>query len=155
MDSIIGCKGSKAALVVLTERLTRFPVILRVPDHTMTSVVRGLDRIERKMGAKFREVFQTITVDNGSEFQDCAGMERAKRSKKPRTKIYYCHPYSAYERGSNENMNRMIRRFFPDGTNFDDVTDADVAEVEKWMANYPRRILGWKTPQILLEQYVT
>ena len=59
---------------MLTERLTRYPVIMRVPDHTMTSVVRGLDRIERKMGAKFREVFQTITVDNGSEFQDWAGM---------------------------------------------------------------------------------
>lgn len=155
MDSIIGCKGSKAALVVLTERLTRFPVILRVPDHTMASVVRGLDRIERNMGARFRKVFQTITVDNGSEFQDCAGMERSKRARRPRTKVYYCHPYSAYERGSNENMNRIIRRFFPDGTNFDEVTDAEVAEVEKWMANYPRRILGWETPQMLFERYVT
>lgn len=52
-------------------------------------------------------------------------------------------------------MNRIIRRFFPDGTNFDEVTDAEVAEVEKWLANYPRRILGWQTPQMLFEQYVT
>ena len=71
------------------------------------------------MGAKFREVFHSITVDNGCEFQDCEGMERSKRARKPRTKIFYCHPYSAYERGSNENMNRIIRRFFPKGTNFD------------------------------------
>ena len=92
MDSIIGCKGSKAALVVLPERLTRYPVIFRVPAHTMESVVRGLARIERRMGAGFRQVFRSITVDNGSEFQDCAGMERSKRARKPRTKIYYCHP---------------------------------------------------------------
>lgn len=155
MDSIIGCKGSKAALVVLTERLTRYPVIIRVPDHTMESVVRGLDRIERKLGAGFREVFKTITVDNGSEFQDCAGMERSKRARKPRTKVYYCHPYSAYERGSNENMNRIIRRFFPKGTNFDDVTAAEVAAVADWLADYPRRILGWQTPRMLFEKYIT
>ena len=155
MDSVMGCKGSKAALVVLTERLTRYPVIVRVPDHTMESVVRALDRMERRMGAKFREVFRSITVDNGCEFQDCEGMERSKRARKPRTKIFYCHPYSAYERGSNENMNRIIRRFFPKGTNFDNVSAAEVAEVEEWLANYPRRILGWKTPQMLYDEYMT
>ena len=62
-----------------------------------------------------------------------------KRARKPRTKIFYCHPYSAYERGSNENMNRIIRRFFPEGINFDNVS---AAEVEEWLANYPRRIPG-------------
>ena len=132
MDSVMGCKGSKAALVVLTERLTRYPVIVRVPDHTMESVVRALDRMERRMGAKFREVLRSITVDNGCEFQDCEGMERSKRARKPRTKIFYRHPYSAYERESNENMNRIIRRFFPKGTNFDNVS---AAEVEEWLAN--------------------
>ena len=130
-------------------------MIALVPDHTMESVVRVLDRIERWMGAGFRKVFQSITVDNGTEFQDCAGMERSKRARKPRTKVYYCHPYSAYERGSNENMNRIIRRFFPKGTNFDKVTAAEVSEVAEWLANYPRRILGWKTPQMLFEQCTT
>lgn len=153
MDSIMGCKESKAALVVLTERLTREPVVMRTPDHTMESVVKILDRLERRIGAKFREIFKSITVDNGCEFQDCEGMERSKRSRKSRTKIYYCHPYSAYERGSNENMNRIIRRFFPKGTNFDNISAAEVAEVEKWLANYPRRILDWKTPQMLFEEY--
>ena len=152
MDSVMGCRGSKAALVVLTERLTRYPIIFRVPDHTMESVVRALDRLERRMGAKFRQVFRSITVDNGCEFQDCAGMEKSKRARKPRTKIYYCHPYSAYERGSNENMNRIIRRWFPKGTNFDNITAAEVAQVEEWLANYPRRILDWATPQMLFDQ---
>ena len=155
MDSVMGRKGSKAALVVLTERLTRQPIIVRVQDHTMESVVQALDRLERRMGAKFREVFRSITVDNGSEFQDCKGMERSRRARRPRTKVYYCHPYSAYERGSNENMNRIIRRFFPKGTSFDCVTAAEVAWVERWLANYPRRILGWKTPQMLFDEHLS
>ncbi len=155
MDSVVGCKGCSSTLIVLTERLTRYPVVAWVPDHTMQSVVRVLDRLEQKLGAGFRKIFRSITVDNGSEFQNCVGMERSRRAKKLRTKIYYCHPYAASERGSNENMNRIIRRFFPKGTNFDYVSSAEIAEVESWLANYPRRILGWKTPQMLFDRYIS
>ena len=94
MDSIMGPVGSKAALLVLTERLTRWGLVIRVPDHTAESVVRALNRVERRMGKRFREVFRTITVDNGCEFMDCAGLQKSYRLKGPRTKIYYCHPYS-------------------------------------------------------------
>ncbi len=145
MDSVMGCKDSKAALLVLTERLTRYGLIFRVEGHTMLSVVKVLDKLERKMGKDFQAVFKSITVDNGSEFQDCDGMQKSLRRRKPRTTVYYCHPYSASERGSNENMNRIVRRFFPKGTNFDNVTAAEVAEAEKWMNDYPRAILGWRS----------
>ena len=155
MDSVMGTVHSKAALVVLTERLTRYGLIFRVPDHTMASVVKVLDRLERKLGKKFKQIFQTITVDNGSEFQDCAGMERSLRRQTPRTKIYYCHPYSASERGSNENMNRIVRRFFPKGTNFDEVTPQEVAKAEAWMNNYPRAILGWRSAGAVFSEQLT
>ena len=55
----------------------------------------------------------------------------------------------------NENMNRIIRRFFPKGTSFNCVTAAEVAWVERWLANYPRRILGWKTPQMLFDEHLS
>ena len=152
MDSIVGCKGSKAALLVLTERLTRYGLVFRVPDHTMGSVVKVLDRLERKLGKDFQRVFQSITVDNGSEYQDCDGMQKSLRRRQPRTTIYYCHPYTASERGSNENMNRIIRRFFPKGTNFDEVTAAEVAQAETWMNDYPRAILGWRSAGSLFEE---
>lgn len=152
MDSIMGTVGSRAALLVLTERVTRNGIIIRVPDHTAESVVRALNRLERRMGAKFRRVFKSITVDNGCEFQSCDDMEKSLRARLPRTKIYYCHPYSAYERGSNENMNRIIRRFFPKGTNFDNVTAAEVAAAEEWMNNYPRRVLGWRSSASLYRE---
>ena len=63
--------------------------------------------IERKFWERlFRDVFKTITVDNGVEFSDAEGLEKSRRNKKIRTKVYYCHPYSSCERGSNENANR-------------------------------------------------
>lgn len=155
MDSIMGVKGSKAALVTLTERLTRQLIVFRVKDHTMECVVQVLNRLERKMGKDFQKVFKSITVDNGCEFQDCKGMEKSLRRRTPRTKIYYCHPYSAYERGSNENENRMVRRFFPKGTNFDDVTAAEVAQAEEWINNYPRRVLGWRSSNALFTECMT
>ena len=154
MDSVMGPVGSSAALLVLTERLTRMGIVIRVPDHTAQSVVRALNRLERKMGKDFRRIFRSITVDNGCEFMDCEGIEKSYRLKSPRTKVYYCHPYSPHERGSNENMNRILRRWFPKGTNFDDVTPAEVAEAAKWMNNYPRRVLGWKTASDLFREYV-
>lgn len=149
MDSIMGTVSSKPALLVMTERMTRQGIIIRVPDHTAESVVRALDRLERKMGKNFSRVFRSITVDNGCEFADCEGMERSCRAKRKRTKMYYCHPYSPQERGSNENMNRIIRRFFPKGTNFENVTPDQIAKAEFWMNNYPRKILGWKTSNAL------
>lgn len=152
MDSIMGPISSKAALVVLTERLTRCGLLFWVPDHTAANVVAVLDKLERKLGKDFRKVFRSITVDNGCEFQDCAGMEKSIRGRKPRTAVYYCHPYTPNERGSNENMNGIIRRLFPKGTNFDQVTAGEVAEVEAWLNGYPRRILGWRTAEELFRE---
>ena len=147
MDSVVSKKGGKAALLVLTERVTRYEIALRVPDHTASSVVSALDRLERRVGTrKFREIFKSITVDNGTEFSDCWGMERSWRSHwKSRTHIYYCHPYSSYERGSNEKQNQMIRWHFPKGTNFDNVSQARIDRAIDWLNNYPRKILGWHT----------
>ena len=66
-----------------------------------------------------------------------------------RTEIYYCHPYASWERGSNENNNRMIRRFIPKGKDFDNITPEQVQEIEDWMNNYPRKMFGFKSSQEL------
>ena len=76
---------------------------------------------------------------------DCAGMESSCRRSGARTHVYYCHPYSAYERGSNEAANRIIRRFLPKGTDFSSLTRQKVKEIEAWMNDYPREKLGWKS----------
>ena len=105
-------------------------------DHTAKEVIAAMNRLEREMGEKkFREVFKSITVDNGVEFSDFEGMERSRRNKKPRTKLYYCHAYCSCERARNENQNRMIRRF----------TRKEVKELEAWMNTYPRPAFDGKT----------
>lgn len=137
----------------MTERLTRADLIFLMPDGTMASVVAVLDQPEKKLGTvNFRRIFSTITVDNGSEFQDWEGMTRAVSGDGKRTRIYYCHLYSAYERGSNENGNRMIRRKVPKGTDFTEITEDDVLRVQRWVNEYPRGILNGKCAgQVLLE----
>lgn len=154
MDCVEGKKGTKKTLLVLTERRTRYEIIRLMKDKTAASVVKEIDKIERKIGTRtFRSVFNSITVDNGCEFADCNGIERSVRGGK-RTDVYYCHPYSAYERGSNENQNRMIRRHLPKGFNFNKTTAANVRKVEKWLNNYPRVIFDYYTAAELFEAYV-
>ena len=150
-----GKKKAKVALFVLTERKTRKEIIEKMPDRTKESAVAALDRVQARYGDRFQELFQTITFDNGVEFSDVDGLERsANNPDEKRTKVYYCHPYSSYERGSNENQNRMVRRWYPKGTDFSTVSDEEIARLEGWINNYPRKLLGWKTSEILFNSYL-
>ena len=93
----------------------------------------------------FKERFRSITTDNGPEFLEYEALVRSIYGGK-RFTVYYCHPYSAWEKGGNENHNRMIRRWFPKGTDFSKVTKKRIAELQDWMNGYPRKILGWRSP---------
>lgn len=156
MDTVKGQRGkSKNSLLVLTERKTRDEIIFKLPDNTAEAVVEALDRLERKWGAMFKEVFKTITVDNGSEFAYCEELERSILNEgNQRTKLYYCHPYSSWERGTNEVTNKMVRRKVPKGTNFDDKTDEEIAAIEDWVNNYPRRIHGYHSAREMFEEEI-
>lgn len=155
MDSVIGQKGkSKNTLLTIFERKTRKPLIFKQPDKSSSSVVATLDLLEKEMGDTFYSVFKTITVDNGTEFADCEGIERSCiYPDRKRTQVYYCHPYCSSERGSNENGNRMIRRMIPKGSNFDNKSEKEIKAVEKWLGNYPRRMFGFKSSnELYLEE---
>lgn len=157
MDTVVGkVKGKGPALLVLTERLTRKEIILKMKNKTANSTVQALNRIEREFGVKnFRSIFKTITVDNGSEFMDCQKMEKSySNTKTKRTNIYYCHPYSAWERGSNENTNALIRRFIPKGTPIDNYSNAQISKIEQWINHYPRKILNGKCSEELFLKYL-
>ena len=144
MDLVIG--RTRVCLLVLTERKNRRELIFKLPNKTQGAVKAVLDRLERKHGRRFREMFKTITTDNGSEFLDSESLESSCLCKgEKRTELYYAHPYSAWERGSNENANRLIRRFVPKGTDIGKLTNKDIRRIEQWMNNYPRRMFGYKT----------
>ncbi|MEG1103683.1 MAG: IS30 family transposase, partial [Oscillospiraceae bacterium] len=112
--------------------------------NTAAEVVKAVDGLHRKYGRKFEQIFKTITVDNGGEFSSCEELERGGR-----TKIFYCHPFSSWERGSNERANRIIRRFIPKGVNIGNYSKRDVQQIQDWINNYPRKILGWKCASTL------
>lgn len=147
MDCVVGNKGgSGSVLLVLSERKTREEIILKIKNKTQAAVIKALDIIERRYGKEFKNKFKTITVDNGSEFLDYKGIERSVRNNKnKRMKLYYAHPYSSWERGTNENINKLIRRFIPKGTDIAKISNKRIKYIEDWINNYPRRIFGYKS----------
>lgn len=153
MDTVVGAQGkSKKSFLVLTERKTRTEIVDVLKTHTAKEVVKALNKIEKQIGTEnFRKIFKTITVDNGTEFADADGMAKARRSNQARTQIFYCHPYSSSERGSNENNNKLIRRHIKKGVIFDSITKSEVRRLQDWMNTYPRKLLNKRTSAELLE----
>lgn len=152
MDTVKGKKGTtKSCLLVLTERLTRREIIRKIPDQGAKSVVAELDKLEHRLGLMFSKLFKTITVDNGVEFSDYENMKRSLLHDGDRTEIYYCHAYSSYERGSNENANKLIRRHIPKGQDIDKYDDVYIQGIQDWMNSYPRKIHGWQTANDLFD----
>jgi IS30 family transposase len=147
MDSVIGCSsGTHNTLFVLTERVTRYELIFKLTDKTSHSVVDCLHRLSAAC-PDFKKVFKTITCDNGVEFSDFNSMQQL-------TNIYYCHPYSSWERGSNENNNKLIRRHFPKGFNFDSLIKDDIINLQCWINKYPRKLLDWRSSEDVFKIYL-
>jgi IS30 family transposase len=107
-----------------------------MPDKSSIEVVKVMKGLHKVYGNKFSQIFKTITCDNGGEFA------MANFVKGYGTEVYFAHPYSAFERGSNENQNKMIRRLYPKGTDFAKVTNKDIKSLQDFMNSYPRAILG-------------
>ncbi|MBO5141541.1 MAG: IS30 family transposase [Treponema sp.] len=128
---------NKDCLLVLTERKCRQEIVIHMPDRKASSVVYSLDSLEKMYGKQnFRKIFKTITCDNGLEFSDYEGIIKGGR-----TKLYYCHPYCSSERGSNENANKLIRRWIPKGADISKYVD-QIEDIQEWINNYPRKLFG-------------
>jgi IS30 family transposase len=141
IDLVVGRKGTKAAIMTLVDRKTRKSLYVLIKNKTQKEVLAAIKRVRRREGGNFDKVFKTITADNGSEFLDGEGIKKASNCEE----VYYAHPYSSWERGSNENGNRMLRRFVPKGANIGEMTSKELQRIEDWINNYPRKIFGYKT----------
>jgi len=155
MDTVVGKKKTKTALLVLSERKTREEIIAKIASKSQYCVVKELDKLERKLGTKrFKEIFKTITCDNGCENLDFEGIERSVLTNRSRTKVYYAHPYSAWERGTNENTNKLIRRFIPKGADIGKFSCKTIKLIEHWINNYPRKIFnGLSSAEMLKNEF--
>jgi transposase, IS30 family len=152
-DSLKGPQGTTSGLLTLTERKSLEEIVLKLNRCTQESVLEAINSLEKQYGERFRLKFKSITFDNGMEFLNWRSLElSALRTRKKRTRIYFAHAYSAWERGSNENQNRMIRRFIPKGTNIHEVSDKEIDNIRNWMNNYPRKRLGYKTANQVVQE---
>lgn len=155
MDCIESGRGKgRACLLVLVERMSRETLIFKLRSQTQKEVLRQFDLYEKKIGYKrFKEKFKSITVDNGSEFLDWRKLERSciSKGKQARTQIYFCHPYHAWERGTNEQINGHLRRFIPKGSAIAKYSRKAILEIQEWLNNYPRKLLNGKSSREIVQ----
>jgi IS30 family transposase len=149
IDTVIGVKDKDdEVLLTLAERKTRHFITKKIDNKGKDAVMAAMAEITQEYGDKFAEVFKTITGDNGQEFADLSTLELITNAN---TKVYFTHPYSSFEKGTNERHNGLIRRFIPKGSRIAEYTVDDIAFIEDWCNTLPRKILGYKTPVELFE----
>jgi IS30 family transposase len=135
-DTLIG-KRHKHAIVSLVERKSGYAVLAKVQhktsDQVSTAIIKRLKPIAKRV--------RTLTYDNGKEFADHATIDKALGST-----AYFADPYSSWQRGSNENLNGLVRQYIPKSRPLATVTDAELANIEMLLNTRPRKRLGYKTP---------
>lgn len=135
-DTIIG-KGHQSALLTFVERKSLYTVIVKLDGRHADTLADSLIKTVKHI----KSAIKTITFDNGKEF--AAHQTIAKQLK---ADVYFAHPYSSWERGINENINGLIRQYFPKGTDFNKVTKNQIQRVMDKLNNRPRKTRGFRTP---------
>lgn len=151
-DSVIGvAKGTHNTLITLVNTASQFTFIRRSENKTGGATVDTLNKLEEEIPDLWK-IMETILLDNGVEFSKIEEMmESVKNKKKKRFQVYFAHPYASYERGCNENKNRMIRRYFRKGKLVEDLSEEDILNIARKLNNMPRKALGYKTPLEVFE----
>jgi len=137
-DDCIVSRASKHRLKTVNERVTGIVFITRTKDG---SIAQSNEAVKDRMQAIPLVFRKTLTRDRGSENLGWQELETILG-----LSCYFAHPYSSYERGSNENLNGLVRRFFPKKTDFAHVSDEDIQRAERLINSRPRKRLGGKTP---------
>lgn len=148
-DGIVG-KRQQGHMITLVERKLGVGLLFNVKDRNSHRIVEILDGLQKQYGKHFSSIFKTITFDNGTEFMACTQMERDGR-----TAVYYAHPYSSFERGTNENWNGIVRRFIPKSSSFERLTDDELQRISHYINTLPRKRFNYRTPLDLWNEQIT
>jgi len=140
IDTVVGKKNkSEPVILTLTERLTRYQITIKMAGKNEAAVKETMEHLS-KGNPHFPKLFKSITADNGSEF---ASLSEALQGL---SDIYFAHPYSSWERGTNEKHNGILRRFIPKGKSLIDYSNDQIKQITHWMNHLPRKILNYQTP---------
>lgn len=144
-DLIIG-KDNKSALGTIVERTTRTTLIVKLSDKSSPTVCKAFADKLLTLPSQMR---LSTTHDNGSEMA-----QHKLFTRETQIKVYFASPHSPWQRGTNENTNMLIRDFFPKGTDFRNVSEQKVQEVQDLLNERPRKTLGWRSPKEVFEEII-
>jgi transposase, IS30 family len=136
-DTVVG-RGRRGGAVTVVERKSRYLLLGRVGNLQAATVRQSVVELYRTTPPDLRK---TLTLDNGKEFAEHQRLE-AEAS----LKIFFAKAYCAWQRGTNENTNRLVRQFFPKGTNLASIPKHRFTRVQQLLNNRPRKCLGYRTP---------
>jgi len=137
-DLVMG-KGHQSAIGTLVERTTRAIILVPLKGQDALTVRKAFEKEFLRIPKQMK---RTLTYDNGKEMS-----EHRDFTKNTKIKVYFAHPFSPWERPTNENSNGLIRDYFPKGTDFRQVSRQRLKEVQDQLNNRPRKVLNWKTPK--------
>jgi len=137
IDTVIG-KDEKDCIMTVVERKVGHVLIGKLPDRTKAELNKRTIKIIKQHPG----MFETITADNGTEFNGYKKIESATS-----VKFYFAHPYHSWERGTNENTNGLIRQYIPKGQSMANVTQRQCSEIARRLNTRPRKRLGYRTPE--------
>ena len=136
-DLLVGRRNA-SALGTLVERTTRFTVLVPLAAKDATTVRQAFTRELRTLPQQVR---RSLTYDQGQEMREHRLFTRATQMQ-----VYFAHPHSPWERGTNENTNGLLRQFFPKGTDFKSLTRREIKHVQALFNDRPRKVLNWHSP---------
>lgn len=144
LDTVVsGIGKSKACFATFAERKTRFYIAVKMQNRKADTME---ETILRTLGAFPKRMVRTLTCDRGSEFSNWSSIERRLGCN-----MYFADPYCAWQKGSNENSNGLLREFYPKGRNLQHVSEKTLKKNLELLNSRPRKILGFKSPKELFE----
>lgn len=147
IDSVLGKKkDTEPAIMTIVERQTRMSFWLKIKNHSSEAIDEALQHLINQFGEMKSNVFKSITGDNGSEFANLSRVENEGIS------VYFTHPYTSCEKGTNECHNKMLRRFVPKGKSIADYSVDEILFFSDVINGLPRKILNYHTPEELFDK---
>lgn len=137
IDTIIG-KNNRGAILTIVERKTKMLIMKKLTEGKNA---KALSIVVKNELIAYADSIRSITSDNGSEFA-----EHKKIANDLNIDFYFAHPYSSWERGLNENTNGLIRQYIPKGTDFNEISDEQIKEIQYKLNRRPRKLLDYETP---------
>lgn len=144
-DLVMG-KERSSAIGTLVERTTRTIIIVPLKARDATTVRKAFEKEFKSIPTQMK---RTLTYDNGTEMA-----QHKLFTKNTKIQVYFTHPYSPWERPTNENSNGLIRDYFPAGTDFSLISKARLKEVQNQLNERPRNVLNWQTPKEVFEEMI-